>query len=202
VPRNVPRLATLASCVACQLFRLIWSEIRNDLMYVPGTPLNSENTSNDSKYAKYCMKEFLEGFVTKIGAYVMFCYLNSWELISDKNTHQQNKELRDNWVEKAASLKEMIGNFDGFMAHSYYLKNKKKLDTMTNQERNKLLLEFNSKQAKKLEKLLLKKIPEMQQVEDVWKNMKADDWKSINYNLVTGTVSFRKESRKSMTDQT
>jgi len=42
----------------------------------------------------------------------------------------------------------------------------------------------------------------MQQVEDVWENLKADDWKSINYNLVIGIVSFRKESRKSMTDKT
>jgi len=131
----------------------------------------------------------------------MFCYLNSWKLISDKNTHQQNKELRDNWVENAASLKETIGNLDGFMARSYYLKNKKKLDAMTNQEQRNLFLEFNSKQAKKLEKLLLKKIPEMQQVEDVWENLKADDWKYINYNLVTGKASFRKESRKSMTNQ-
>jgi len=87
----------------------------------------------------------------------MFCYLNSWELISDKNTDKQNKELRNNWVEKATSLKEMIGNFDGFMARSYYLKNKKKLDAMTNQKQHNLLLEFNSKQAKKIEKLLLKK---------------------------------------------
>jgi len=87
----------------------------------------------------------------------MFCYLNSWKLISNKKTHRQNKELRNNWAEKAISLKGTIGNFDGFMARSYYLKNKKKLDAMTNQEQHKLFLEFNSKQAKKLEKLLLKK---------------------------------------------
>jgi len=41
-------------------------------------------------------EEFLDRFITKIGAYVMFCYLNSWKLISDKNTHQQNKEYRNN----------------------------------------------------------------------------------------------------------
>ena len=75
----------------------------------------------------------------------MFCYLNSWKLISDKNTDKQNKELRDNWVEKATSLKEMMGNIDDFMARSYYLKNKKKLDAMTNLEQHDLFLEFNSK---------------------------------------------------------
>jgi hypothetical protein len=54
VPRNVSKLDRLASCVDCHLFRLTISEIRNDLMYVSGTPLNSSNISKGSNDAKYC----------------------------------------------------------------------------------------------------------------------------------------------------
>jgi len=60
MPRKESKLDRLAACVACHLFILILSEIRKDLMYMPGTPLNSSNISKGWKDTKYCMKIFAE----------------------------------------------------------------------------------------------------------------------------------------------
>jgi hypothetical protein len=60
LPRKESKLDKLASCVACHLFRLTISEIKNDLMYVPCTPLNSSNISKGSKDVNNCMKKIIE----------------------------------------------------------------------------------------------------------------------------------------------
>ena len=51
--RNESKLDKLASCVVCHLLRFTISEIRKDLMYVPGMPWNFSNISKD---VKYCME--------------------------------------------------------------------------------------------------------------------------------------------------
>lgn len=54
-------------------------------------------------------------------------------------------------------------------------------------------LQNHKKQAKKLEKPLLQKTPELKQVEEVWERLKADDWESIHFDIIKGTNSFRKK---------
>lgn len=56
-------------------------------------------------------------------------------------------------------------------------------------------LKFYTKQVKKLEKLLFQKVSELEQVEDAWRRFKVNDWKSIHFDAVKGTLPFsRKKS--------
>ena len=85
-------------------------------------------------------------------------------------------------------LKGTVGNFDGFIGRSYYLKNKVRMERMTKEEYSRFKAEFNPKRAKKLERLLLQKVPELQQIEEAWQRLKADDWKSIHFDVEKGCV--------------
>jgi len=139
-------------------------------------------------------EDFLNELVNRVGSFVMFCYFKTWDLASPKNTRNENNELRMNWIASAASIKGGIRSFDGFMGRSYYLNNKKEIDMMSKETSNEFFSEFNQKRGKELEKLLLQKNPELEQVDDVWKTLKSNDWTAINFDIEKSTAVFENES--------